>query len=104
MHVAIMKPQEGFEIDHRNLNKLDNRRDNLRIATRSQNKCNTPSRRDNKLGVKGVSFKIANNKFVAQIVVNGKKKHLGLFETVEEAKAAFDKAAIDGHGEFARLN
>lgn len=104
MHANIMRPEKGMDVDHINGNKLDNRRCNLRVCTRSQNLQNMKLRKDNRLGVKGVTFNKARQKYVAQITSNGKNKGLGYFLTIEEAKAAYDKAALEKFGAFARLN
>ena len=67
----------GFEIDHIDRDKTNNSIENLRLVKRSQNMHNTKA--------KGVSFKKSNQKWVAQIQVNKKRKHLGYFNTEEEA-------------------
>ena len=54
MHREIIGASEGVEVDHRDGNKLDNRRKNLRVATKSQNQANARKHRDNKSGFKGV--------------------------------------------------
>lgn len=87
------------QIDHENLNKQDNKWDNLREASNSQNKFNTPVYQNNKLGVKGVHF--CNGKYKVQIQVNKKKIYLGRYLTLEDAKAAYDIAAIKYQHEFA---
>ncbi len=89
-------------IDHENLNRSDNRWTNLRHATHSQNHMNSKVYANNALGVKGVSLH-RDGKFVAQIQRSGSSRHLGLFSTVAEAKAAYDKAATEDFGKFARL-
>jgi hypothetical protein len=106
--VRILKAPPGKFVDHRNLNKLDNRRQNLRIATRSQNGMNRRAMSNNELGIKGVS-RDKNKKgktplFVARITVEGKTRRLGYFRTTEEAAAAYAAAARELHGEFHRLN
>lgn len=91
------------EIDHVNGDRLDNRIDNLREATKSQNQHNrrrwtkpTSSR------FKGVSFHKPTGKWCAHIQYNNARKHLGLFDTEELAAAARRDAAIGLHGRFAR--
>lgn len=74
-------------IDHINRNKIDNRIENLRLATKSQNMQNTDLRKDNKSGVKGVFFRKDINKFAPYIQINGKMKYLGCYNSIEEAKA-----------------
>jgi hypothetical protein len=90
------------EIDHRDVDKLNNRFDNLRLATRSQNNANRPAQRNNKTGFKGVSRN--KNKFVAMIKVDGRPRWLGSFDTPQEAHAAYFKTAQERHGSFARAS
>ena len=92
------------QIDHINGNKTDDRFKNLRSATNAQN-CRNRSRRDNKLGTKGVwrSAKRCKYEFTSSIQIDGKRIYLGTFSTIHEAKLAYDKAAKQVHGEFARL-
>lgn len=104
MHRQILNPGQGLEVDHINGNKLDNRRCNLRPATHSQNGMNRGARRGTSTGLKGVCFSKQKGKFHAVIHAGRKKNHIGFFLTAEAAKAAYDKAAIEKHGEFARLN
>lgn len=91
------------EIDHQNLDRGDDRFRNLRLATRGQNVCNCGVRKDNKLGVKGVSVRASNRfkKYVAQIQINRQKIGLGSYYTLEEAQAAYVAAARKHFGEFA---
>lgn len=79
------------------------RRDNLRFANVSQNIRNSKKYSNNSSGYKGVSYDQASRKWRARIMVNGKSKHLGFFNTREEAYAAYCKAAVFYFGEFARL-
>lgn len=93
-------PSELF-IDHINQNKNDNKIENLRLCTRSENQYNRGSYKNNKSGYKGVSFNKALNKYSAQMRINDKKKHLGYFTTAELAKKAYDDKAIEIQGQFA---
>jgi hypothetical protein len=94
----------GCGIDHINGNGLDNRLENLRVATFSQNMHNRGAYSNNATGFKGVHCVGAFGKHSAQIQVNGKKVHLGLHTTPLDAAIAYDKAARELHGEFARTN
>lgn len=90
-----------MEVDHINQNKNDNRYQNLRLATRNQNRYNISAYKCNKLGVKGVCLNgKASNKYRAQIRIDGKKVHLGTFSSLEEAELAYIKAATVAHGSF----
>lgn len=101
MHRILLNFPSGIEIDHINGDKLDNRRGNLRLATRLQNIGNNGIRRDNTSGVRGVSWMSSLNKWRAYIAKNGKQIHLGIFERKEEAKRAYNLAALQYFGEFA---
>ncbi|MFD0710604.1 HNH endonuclease [Paenibacillus sp. GCM10027626] len=105
MHREIMQARENQFIDHINGNRLDNRKSNLRFATRGQNAMNSAGR-NGLSGYKGVFLnKTAKNpSWRALIRVNRKSIHLGCFPTKEEAALAYNAAAIKYHGEFARLN
>jgi hypothetical protein len=94
---------KGEYVDHINGDGLDNRRSNLRLATKAQNQRNQRLRRDNKSGFKGVCWDNRAKKWRALIRFNGKQKTLGYFDTPEEAYEAYCAAAIELHGEFARL-
>jgi hypothetical protein len=85
------------QIDHRDQNKQNDRWNNLREATPSQNGTNYPSR--NKYGHKGVGF--AGGKWHARISVLGSRKYVGWFDTKEQASEAYANAARELHGEFA---
>lgn len=101
MHRFIMIPGENTEVDHRDCNGLNNQRSNLRLATSSQNHHNARRSKNNTSGFKGVH--ISRNKFRAGIYLNGIRKHLGVFDTAEAAYAAYCKAAVELHREFARF-
>ena len=98
MHYGV-DPVET-QIDHADRNRGNNAIKNLRLATDSQNRTNTPVRAHSKLGVKGVSYRKGRNLFRARITVNSVEIHLGEFTTVEEAHAAYCHAAKRIHGEF----
>jgi len=103
MHRLINNTPSGFETDHINGDKLDNRKCNLRTATTAQNRCNRGKQIDNKSGYKGVVFVSKYNNWQASIKINGKRKHLGTFRTPELAHAAYCEAAPKVHKEFARF-
>ena len=88
-------------VDHINHNSLDARRQNLRLASHSQNMMNRKMQSNNKTGYRGVYKE--GTRYRAQIHANNKKITLGTFDTPEKAYAAYCEAAIKYHGEFANL-
>jgi len=89
------------EIDHINNIPSDNRWCNLRCATHRQNSCNTKLRVNNKTGYKGVSFNSRLRKYVAQLRRPSGNSHIGVFDTPEEAHAAYCQEAARRHKAFA---
>lgn len=89
------------QIDHINRIKSDNRFQNLRDVTRSQNLMNKTKYSNNKSGFKGVSYR---KPWSVSITYDGVINTLGHFENKEEAARVYDKAAIEHHGQFANLN
>jgi hypothetical protein len=106
MHRAILglEYKGGEEVDHRNGNKADNRKENLRVCTRSQNMKNYSRPCNNSSGCKGVSLHKLTGKWQAYITCDTKRKHLGLHETIEEARAAYANASLLFHGEFGKVD
>jgi hypothetical protein len=98
----IMEGWMPDEVDHRNLVRSDNAWSNLRPATPGQQMSNRRTPKSNTSGVKGV--RLENGRWRARIKVGGKKLHLGSFDTIEEASAAYAAASERHHGEFGRLN
>ena len=92
------------EVDHRNGNKLDNRKSNLRICSRSENQMNRGKQKNNTSGFKGVSQIKMNQKWVAYIKVNYKRIYIGCFLKKVDAARAYNMAALKYHGEFGLLN
>jgi hypothetical protein len=104
LHRLIMDAPKGLLVDHRNGDSLDNRRDNLRLATGWQNQCNKRKEKNASSRFKGVAFRKGRKKCVACIKVGGKQLWLGSFDSEIEAAKAYDAAARKHRGEFARLN
>jgi hypothetical protein len=92
------------EVDHINKVKADNRRSNLRSATRHQQMWNIPKHTDNTSGVIGVVRQKGTQKWIAQITVRSKGKYLGTFNSLEDAVAARNKAVLERDSEFAVLS
>ena len=97
-------PPKGIDVEHENRDRADNKWKNLRLATRSQNNCNTKLRVDNRSGLKGVhpSRAGAKNPWFARITMNKRIIHLGTFATFEEAAEARRMAEVKYHGNFRR--
>jgi len=99
-----LTPGDPRQADHRNHDTLDNRRENLRVATRSENCRNRMRRVDNRSGFKGVSWNRERGQWRAQIWTGSTNKLLGTFADPVSAAKAYDEAACERHGEFALLN
>lgn len=103
IHRIIMAVTDGsIMVDHKNRNKLDNRRCNLRLCNQSQNIANRPLQHNNKTGFRGVS--IFGNKYRCTIMVQKKQIYMGLFDCPVVAAKKYDEAAWEHFGEFAVLN
>lgn len=107
LHRLIAGAGPDEVVDHHNMDTLDNRSCNLRRCSHSQNGANRGADR-RRLGTtsrhKGVSWQQDRQRWVAYIHVNGKTRFLGRFKTEESAALAYNEAAIDAWGDFARLN
>ncbi len=99
-HRTLMECPEDKVVDHINNNRLDNRRDNLRICSVGENNINRSLSERNKLGMTGVHFYKPLNKYMAYITKDKKRHHLGYFETPEEAYYKYCAVAKTLHGEF----
>lgn len=103
LHRLVMGSPKA-SVDHANGNKLDNRRENLRVCNQSQNCANSQLSKNNKSGYKGVSWNKALRKWHAYIMVNRKKKHLGYFSDKLQAAKAYNLAAQEYFADYAKLN
>ncbi len=92
----------GYLVDHIDCNKINNKIENLRLASKSQNACNSLKHRG-KCEYKGV-VKNRYGKFEVYIGIHGVRLNMGTYETQKEAAIAYDFAALFLHGEFARTN
>lgn len=102
MHRLILNAPRSYRVDHKNGDGLDNRRENLRLATPSQNQFNKRRPVTNTSGFKGVSWSKNAKKWEVYITAHGERTYLGLFDKIEEAVLARTRAAHHIHGEFAR--
>lgn len=98
---SLIKGEKGDHIDN---NPLNNQRNNIRLANRSQNGANTHINKNNTSGYKGVHQRKDNKRWVAYITKDRKRFYLGQFPTAETAYIAYCSAAIVLYGEFARLD
>jgi hypothetical protein len=90
------------QIDHIDGNGENNAPDNLRLATNTENCRNRRKNSNNKSGEKGVSWSKRENKWQARIGINGRRNHIGYFDSVEAASAAYERVASNYFGEFYR--
>lgn len=104
MHRLLMNAQKGQLVDHKNGCGLDNRRENLRICSKSQNAQNSLLPRNNSTGIKGVRWFPRTGKWHAYIMLNQKQLHLGYFFDKELAQKARASAERKLFGDFSPLN
>ena len=103
LHRVLLAPiPEGMEVDHINGDKLDNRRSNLRVVTHRENSYNQGAYKGRRY--KGVYFHAKTGKWRASLNKDRRTHYLGLFETEEDAARAYNEAAREIFGAFARLN
>lgn len=101
LHRWLLDAPSGMDVDHINGDPLDNRRNNLRLATRAQNCANTPPRAGE---FKGVHWHPYAGRWCARMNDGQKNRSLGYFTNPEDAARAYDAAAWEAFGEFAFLN
>jgi hypothetical protein len=104
MHQTICEPAPGQDVDHVDRDGLNNRGDNLRPASRTQNNAHQQKRCDNSSGYRGVSWYAPTGKWMAKITAHGHQMYLGYFQDIKDAARAYDVAAIKHFGEFAYEN
>lgn len=100
MHRVITNVKKGKDVDHKNHNGLDNRKENLRICTRSQNSINSLFKKRHRHDVHGVQLRKDTKKWIVIV----KKRSFGCFTDKIEAAHIYDKYAKLIYGEFAVLN
>jgi len=104
LHRVVLNNPDGLQVDHINGNKLDNRKENLRVCTCAENVRNRSVSSNNSSGFKGVCWDKRKNKWISSITADSKIFRLGCFASAIEAAKAYNIAAIELHGEFAKLN
>lgn len=105
MHRQILDVKKGGIVDHINNDKLDNRKENLRIVTAQENCMNQSVQLKRKHSkYKGVSYDKSRDKWIAYCKKDGKMYNLGRFVLEIEAAEAYNRKAIELFGEFAKLN
>jgi hypothetical protein len=104
LHRFILNAPDQLEVDHRDWDKLNNQRDNLRLATKAQNNANRGPQRNKSCPYKGVFYHKRDMVWRASIIVDGKNRHLGTFRCPKKAARAYDLAALAAWGEFAYVN
>lgn len=105
MHREICRPASGRVVDHIDGNGLNNSRKNLRECTSSQNQHNQPAQsRKKSSAFKGVYWHIKDKKWIARIKVGGIRRHIGSYSSENDAALAYDAAARELHGDFAKAN
>lgn len=104
LHRLIMNTPPEYETDHVNHDKLDNRKSNLRVVTKSQNSFNVGIRKNNTSGYKGVSWSNVGKRWLAMINPGRKAVFLGYFANKEDAAKAYNEAAKKFYGEFGYMN
>ncbi len=102
MHRLILSSGADQFVDHRDRNKLNNRKSNLRICTKAQNNINRDTARLSRF--RGVHQRKRAKPWYAIIQADGQQQYLGSFASEEDAARAYDSAALRLHGEFAQLN
>lgn len=96
----IENPDNKEFVDHINGNRQDNRVENLRWATAQENCRNCSLYSNNTTGFKGVHFKKSSGKYGAGIRIDGKRHHIGYYDTAEEASEAYRQFASTAFGQF----
>lgn len=104
IHNYILNCPDGFEIDHKDGNGLNNQKSNLRISTHNQNIMNMKPHLNKLVEFKGVDLYKKNNKYRVRITINGKTIALGYFKDKIKAAETYDEKALELFGEFAHLN
>ncbi len=103
MHRELLRPGRGLLVDHVDGDRLNNTRSNLRLATPSQNGAHSASR-PRRSGFRGVYSHRPTGRWIAQMSIDGRVRHLGIYDGPEDAARAYDAAVRRQWGAFARTN
>lgn len=103
MHRLLLGNPKNVIVDHIDHDTLNNTRANLRLSTNKESSMNRRRRKDNASGYKGVRLDKRYGVWIARIQTSHGRKDIGRYRTAEEAYAAYCAAALEHHGEFARL-
>ena len=104
IHHPELRDNPKLMVDHINGDKLDNRKENLRLATNQQNQMNSKPHKNSTSKYKGVSWDKSRNKWIVLIKIGNKRKHIGRYQNEREAALAYDEVAKKIFGEYAHLN
>jgi hypothetical protein len=104
MHRIILAAPKGIGVDHIDGDTANNQRSNLRLATQSQNMANGGARKNGSSRYKGVCRRTGETKWTAAIRKDGRSYQIGMFADEVDAARAYDAAAREMFGEFARVN
>jgi HNH endonuclease len=104
MHRLIMNAPDGVDVDHRDQDKLNNQKYNLRFCTTTQNNRNVRLHKNNTTGYKGVSIEPSTGYFRPNVYKDGVAISFGNFKDIHHAALARDLWAVDLYGEFASTN
>ena len=103
-HEWVVNPDSKRNVDHIDGCKTNNHFENLRWATHTENAQNMKIRANTSSVYKGVAFHKPNRKWRTQLTFDGKVRHIGYFETEREAAEAYNAAATEHYGVYAKLN
>jgi hypothetical protein len=104
LHRYLLNPERSMVVDHIDGNGLNCQRSNMRVCTIAENIRNSRLSKRSTTGYKGVYHNQQVRRYLALIIINKKRIHIGYYRTAELAAEAYNNAAIIHHGEFAKLN